>query len=323
MVNYRDPAVERADFYVFVKLIHVVDGVYLWEYFSTLWYEWSFITRKQPYRWSIWIYAGTRLTTLMNVLTNLIGLSLEKAVACQPWFDFQYITAYTALALGSFIMILRINAIWDGHRWVLVASIGAWLTNIVLMIRSLIITPAYWKPALLICAPDDIRKGLANITSTLCSELFLLLVMIAGLVRQRDHYIGRLLFKQGLIWFVVAVVAEVPPAVLLYLNLSDPWNVMFQTPGLIIMTICVTRMHRGLNAIRDHQAAPKIPEVNLSSGAPTGIDISSNSDRSIELQTAVRVAMSSHSWQPSDTSDDTPRKSTSTAVAGFRGSSAV
>ncbi|KAI0252499.1 hypothetical protein BJV78DRAFT_1281618 [Lactifluus subvellereus] len=196
MVNYRDPAVERADFYVFVKLIHAVDGAYLWEYFSTFWFEWGFITRKQSYRWSIWIYAGTRLATLMNVLTNLIGFSLGRAVACQPWIDFEYITAYTAFALGSFLMILRINAIWGGHKWVLVASVGAWLANIVLMIRSLIITPAYWEPALLICAPDDARKSLANITSTLCSELFLLLVMIAGLVRQRDHYIGRLLLKQ-------------------------------------------------------------------------------------------------------------------------------
>ena len=29
---------------------------------------------------------------------------------------------------------------------------------------------------------------------SLCSEMFLLAFMLTGLVRQRDHYIGRLLF---------------------------------------------------------------------------------------------------------------------------------
>ena len=38
--------------------------------------------------------------------------------------------------------------------------------------------------------------SLPNTMSTFCSEFFLLLVMIIGLVRQRDHYIGRLLLKQ-------------------------------------------------------------------------------------------------------------------------------
>jgi hypothetical protein len=31
---------------------------------------------------------------------------------------------------------------------------------------------------------------------TFCSEVFLLLVMMIGLVRERDHYLGRLLFNQ-------------------------------------------------------------------------------------------------------------------------------
>ena len=26
-----------------------------WEYFSALWFEWSFISRKRPYRWTIWV----------------------------------------------------------------------------------------------------------------------------------------------------------------------------------------------------------------------------------------------------------------------------
>jgi hypothetical protein len=66
--------------------------------------------------------------------------------------------------------------------------------------------------------------------ATLCSELILLTFMLTGLVRQRDHYLGRLLFhhvnalfdgfvgcqiadiilRQGVIWLLVAIFAQVP-----------------------------------------------------------------------------------------------------------------
>ncbi|KAI0252532.1 hypothetical protein BJV78DRAFT_342330 [Lactifluus subvellereus] len=345
MVNYRDPAVQAADLDAFIRFTHAMYGLYLWEYFSTLWFEWSFITGKRPYRWTIWVYVGIRLATLLCVVINLIGFNMN-GINCQLWIHSEYLTAYTAFALGSFFMILRIIAIWGAHKWVLAVSIVAWLTNIAFMIRNrsthyfvvehtqtslyctgFIITSAYWEPTIPTCVFRDSRKILANTTATFCTEFFLLLVMIIGLVRQRDHSIGRRLFHQGLVWLLVATVAEVPPFVFLFLNLNDAWNVMFLLPGTIVMTICVTRMHRGLNAIRDHQSASEIPNTTLGFRAPAKVAIppgsTYSSDRGIEPQTAVRVAMSSHAWQPSDKSDGTPWESTSTTVAGFQGATAI
>ncbi|KAI0252528.1 hypothetical protein BJV78DRAFT_1124671 [Lactifluus subvellereus] len=207
MVNYHDPAVLAADFSAFIKLIHALYGLYLWEYFSTLWFEWSFITGKRPYRWTIWVYVGIRLATLLCVVINLIGYNTRNRIDCQVLMVPVVIAAYTAFALGSFFMILRIIAIWGAHKWVLAVSVGVWLINIAFMIRT------YWEPTILTCVLDDSRKSLANTTTTFCTEFFLLLVMIIGLVRQRDHNIGRLLFRQGLVWLAVATAAEVPPFV--------------------------------------------------------------------------------------------------------------
>ncbi|KAI0294346.1 hypothetical protein BC826DRAFT_1011711 [Russula brevipes] len=68
-------------------------------------------------------------------------------------------------------------------------------------------------------------------------------------------------------WLLLAVVAEVPPVVFIVLNLngnifisglscgrplkstlsqSDPFNIMFEAPSLIIIAIAGTRMHRSL-----------------------------------------------------------------------------
>ncbi|KAI0298680.1 hypothetical protein B0F90DRAFT_683878 [Multifurca ochricompacta] len=253
MVNYHDPSVILADLRALTRFLHVGDGVYIWDCFSTLWFEWSFVKGEQPYRWSIWVYASTRLATLLNVLTNLIGFNVRKSINCQLWLYSEFITAYTAFALGSLLMLLRIVAIWSTNKWVLGASIGTWLTNLAFLIRSVVITSAHWDHTLGMCVLDESQRSRDNTTATFCAEAFLLLVMLAGLMRQRDHYLGRLLFNQGLIWLIAATIAEVPPFVLLFLNLNGPWNLMFQTSSLLIMTMCVTRMYRGLSASRDHQ----------------------------------------------------------------------
>jgi hypothetical protein len=47
-------------------------------------------------------------------------------------------------------------------------------------------------------------------------------------------------------WLVLATAAELPPAVFSSLNLNYPFNLMFQTPALIVMSIGATRIHRSL-----------------------------------------------------------------------------
>jgi len=48
------------------------------------------------------------------------------------------------------------------------------------------------------------------------------------------------------VWFILATVAEVPPAVLIILNLNGPLNLICQLPAVITMTIAATRMYRSL-----------------------------------------------------------------------------
>jgi len=75
--------------------------------------------------------------------------------------------------------------------------------------------------------------------------------MLVGLLRLRRRgggtfQLGHLLWKQGVIWFLLATVAEVPPTVFIFLDLNDPLNDMFLMPWLIIMSIAATRMYRSL-----------------------------------------------------------------------------
>ncbi|KAN0141808.1 hypothetical protein V8E53_000270 [Lactarius tabidus] len=247
MVDFQDPAVIEKDI---LKLYHVVDGIFIWEFFVTLDYELSVVKGHRPYRWTIWIYSLTRVCTLIAVILNLVALDSSGPINCQLWIVFESIFAYFALAAASALIVLRVIAIWNRNKIAMAIAICAWCTNVAFLIHGVTQLYARWVPAQSYCEIQDTEKSNKNTIATLVSDVVLLLTMLAGLLRlRRDGTMlgmGQLLWKQGLVWLFVATIAEVPPAVFISLNLNYPLNLMFQIPALIVLTIAATRMHRSL-----------------------------------------------------------------------------
>ncbi|KAI0052431.1 hypothetical protein FA95DRAFT_1601803 [Auriscalpium vulgare] len=249
-INWHDPLLVQEDFLAFIKFLHCIDGLYIWEYVTTLNYEWEVITGKRPYRWTIWIYSISRLSALWTVILNLIGFNLTHEINCQVWIIFELFFAYLAFATASLLIVLRVAAIWNRNMYVMGLALAVWLTNIGFLIHGIVTVRDVWVPESNACLTLDTDQGRNNICVTLATDLILCLLMLIGLVRAKQGQgvagIWRVLYRQGLVWLVVATIAEVPPAVFAILNLNDPWNLMFQTSSLITMEICATRMYRSL-----------------------------------------------------------------------------
>jgi len=93
------------------------------------------------------------------------------------------------------------------------------------------------------------ERSFAAIIVTLVEDSVLLALMLSGLRRYKELGmvgIWRLLYRQGLFWLAVVTVAEIPSVVFIILDLNDYFNLMFQTPELIMMTIGASRIYRGL-----------------------------------------------------------------------------
>ncbi|KAI0278074.1 hypothetical protein BGY98DRAFT_975877 [Russula aff. rugulosa BPL654] len=212
-----------------------------------------------------------RIVTLVNVFANLFQNDLFSSIGCQGWLYFEFITAYLAMLSASFLLILNIAAIWDKNRRILGTCITAWLINLAFVIRCIASTKARHSRVLKSCV---LRDGTPNRDATLaalCSEMILLTFMLTGLVRQRDHYLGRLLFHHGLVWLLVAIFGQVPLLVLLSLNplVQDLGNLVFHSSALLSIAMCVTRLFRSLSMIKEYQRRPK--SLNLSISAPNPI----------------------------------------------------
>ncbi|KAF8504759.1 hypothetical protein F5888DRAFT_781973 [Russula emetica] len=264
MVNYHDPVVVLQDNLAVSKIWHAVAGLYFWEFVTTLDFEWSVIQRHRPFRWTIWIYTTTRISTLIAVILFLVGVNVTGRYNCEVETVFQLIFGYLAIACASLLIVLRILAIWNKKKIIIAIAAGAWGINVIFEIQSIVRIRAIWEPGTT-CLVPNLHIYELNILVTLATDIILLLIMFFGLLRLGFHErgafgLGRLLWKQGVIWLLVATIAEVLPAVLLCLNLNDPFNFMFLPPSMVTLSIAATRIYRSLadhaSGYTDHLSGP-------------------------------------------------------------------
>ncbi|KAI0288474.1 hypothetical protein BC826DRAFT_1107697 [Russula brevipes] len=225
MVNFRDPAVVARDFLSLVKLLHTVAGLYIWEFVTTLDYEWSFsvaVAHTAGQYGSI--YSFTRVATLVAVILAIIAFDAQLTHTCQALITSHAIFAYFALATSQLLILLRIIAIWNRRRVVVATSIGVWVTNAVFLIQAISrLRSGTASPDS--CKPKNIQISKLNIISTLVTDVALLLIMLVGLLQLRIRGVGmlslgRLLWKQGIVWLCIATATGALPVIFVCLDLN-------------------------------------------------------------------------------------------------------
>ncbi|KAH9954853.1 hypothetical protein BC827DRAFT_921768 [Russula dissimulans] len=269
MVNSNGPNVIPRDFFTAVKLWHTVYGLYIWEFFTTLDYEWSVIRRHRPYRWTIWLYSLTRVATLVSAIIVIVGFDTSRPINCQLWVTFSLIFAYTAVSTASLLIVLRVNAIWNKNRTVYAISMSAWVANVSCLINATVRLRGTWSVTDNSCTPLNTSVNKLNAIVSFCTDLLLLLIMLIGLLRWR-YRIGqgitssltRFLWTQGLVWIFIVTIAYVPSVILLLFNLNPTLDMMLQTPTLITLSIAATRMYRSLADFGSRDIVISIPRTS-------------------------------------------------------------
>ncbi|KAI9510389.1 hypothetical protein F5148DRAFT_1336884 [Russula earlei] len=195
MANHNDPSVIAQDSWTMAKLFLALDGLYMWEFFTTLDYEWSVIQKRRPYRWTIWLYSLTRVTTLIAVVMDLISLDVTHPINCQ-------IFAYMAIATASLLIVLRVYS--EARRLTTLSSIVNRRLFIMLLCTDIVL--------LLIMLVGLLRWHLGD---------------------GDDSPLARFLWIQGLVWFLIATVSYFLPVVFISLNINGKYIALVQRHILI------------------------------------------------------------------------------------------
>jgi len=248
MVNWESPVTIANELSSLVKFIHVIDGIYLWEFICNLGFEWGLASRRRQWRWTALFYIATRIATLSDVMTELVGMNILSEYNCTLWTRFVVSFRYLATTLALSLFALRGIAIWQRSVPVTVVSIAVVLANIGAWIYRVTKGNAVWLPQLETCMFEQTHSALLPNCFLLVAEIYFIVLMATGI---HKHNPGprafKIMYREGLLWLVVAALVEIVPIVFLILNLNDVMNAMYIAPSVLCTSIGATRMYRTLS----------------------------------------------------------------------------
>ncbi|KAI0278095.1 hypothetical protein BGY98DRAFT_565050 [Russula aff. rugulosa BPL654] len=220
-----------------VKVVHLFCGVYIWEFVSTLGFEWEVFTGRRPWKWSFAVYLLARFMALISVILNLVGSSLQTRYNCSAWWRCVLAMSWFSEAVASFLLALRGVAIWGRDTTI---------TSFTLLVWSASIAGSFWSTTRA-CAISGTNTFRWSLLSNILVDLTLLSIMFAGVLRKKNAtHLWRMLYFQSIFWILTATFTEVPSVALGFMNLNDGWNLMFQEPHMVLMVIMSTRLYRDL-----------------------------------------------------------------------------
>jgi len=268
MVDWNNPATIFSEYGAVVKLQHVVGGIYLWEFICNIGFEWSLIRRRRQWRWTATLFIASRLFTVTEVLTFLVGLNITSRFNCELWIRFVTLFSYASTTFSLSLYAIRGVAIWQRSMPVTIISVAVVLANVGAWVRRVIVANGVWSPQAQLCLFEHTHHALLNNGMLLATEIFFIVLMAGGIyTRNPGPRVFKIMFREGLLWLVLASVMQIVPVVFLILNFNDPMNIMFVKPSVIFTSIGATRMYRTLS---DRQAGNLLDFWETSRDETTG-----------------------------------------------------
>jgi len=250
MTNWHSPSLIFAENVAFVKLVHAVGGVYIWEFVWSLGYEYSIMTGRRKFTWSFLPYIAARWFALILTIVEFVALDTSLNMTCRAMMTSDFVLGSLTLLSASTLVILRAVALWEKSKVIIAMGCTLWLANATTYIYGISISAFRGLQINGVCM--FIRSSHASILvlSTFITDLILLALMLLGALRWRNSRRGRvwwLLYRQGLAWVAIFTLAGLPGVIFVILDLNEPMYRMFIAPQCIFVTICASRMHLALS----------------------------------------------------------------------------
>ncbi|KAJ6582928.1 hypothetical protein DFH09DRAFT_278631 [Mycena vulgaris] len=283
MPDWSSDAELAVDAGVFLKFMHSLLGVYAWEWFISLPFDWEVLTGRKPFRWPLIFYFANRYLLLAALAGIAVALDSTKEINCQAIYTFNQFAGMAAVGLASINLSLRTLAIWSQNKWIkvllIVIILGHW--SLILQGAQL---KANWDPVANVCNITGTKNTIlaATFTYSMCFDLlvFLLNAYKLGIKRKGSSKLSKMIFKDGLIFFFIAFLANLVATVFMIMNLNSIMNVIFNVPAAIASTIVATRAVRHLTNFTN-----KGPEMYQPSGSVSSNFRSHNGTRGLTAST--------------------------------------
>ncbi|KAF8138211.1 hypothetical protein EV363DRAFT_1154043 [Boletus edulis] len=232
MVNWKNPHVMATEALDFNNVVHVFCGLYIWELMVSFYFEISLIQGKRKVGWPLVLpFFLCRYGMLLALVGLVVSLNVSTKVNCGVLYTFISVAGNTTIASASTSLMIRTLALWEWQRWVTITicilSLGQWG----ILIRGMNIVHAVWDESANACVVDHTNHLLLNLNyfCTMAFDFVILIftAIVLGRFSRPNEGLSGLLFRDGLIYFLVTSICNTIPAVLNLLNFNGEFSPTF------------------------------------------------------------------------------------------------
>ncbi|KAF9467908.1 hypothetical protein BDZ94DRAFT_1305083 [Collybia nuda] len=258
MVDWSSQDEVKKDGAAFAKFMHTLLGLYIWEWFTSLDFDWQYISGKKTFRWPLIFYFLNRYVLLFALIGIAVALNVTTEIDCQGLYTFNQCFGNAAIGLASINLSLRTMAVWSQKLYIVVPLICVILGHWSLLLHGILLK-AEWTPEQG-CQITSTNNHLLAITFiyTMAFDFTVLSLTAYKLffgTSARSRLVS-LIFNDGLIYFAIAFLANLIATVFMLLNLNPVMSIIANVPAAIASTIVACRAVRRLT-----QYTSKGPEV--------------------------------------------------------------
>ncbi|KAH0580894.1 hypothetical protein J132_10763 [Termitomyces sp. J132] len=256
MVDWQSAEELQNDGVAFTKFIHCLLGLYIWEWFTSLDFDWKYISGKKTFRWPLIFYFLNRYCLLFALIGIAIAMNVTTQINCQGLYTFNQCFGNAAIGLASINLSLRTMAVWSQKWYIVVPLILVILAHWSLLLHGILLK-ASWIPGqgCVIVSTDNKLLAITFIYSMVFDLIVLCLTgykLLSG--PGKSSRLVSLIFKDGLIYFAIAFLANLIATIFMLLDLNAVMSIIANVPAAIASTIVACRAVRRLSNYQSQEA---------------------------------------------------------------------
>ncbi|KAK7681333.1 hypothetical protein QCA50_015424 [Cerrena zonata] len=249
MVNWQSPEEIAKDGEAFDRLMHALLGLYIWEFVMSLDFDWDFVTRKKRFRWPMIFYFANRYFLLFALIGIAIALNVTVPVDCQALYTYNQVFGNAAIGLASINLSLRTMAVWSQSRYIVVLLVMIIMGHWSLLLHGILLK-AEWMNGTCVITNTDNKILAASFIYSMAFDFIVLLLTAYKLAtptkNAKRSRLMTLIFGDGLIYFIIAFLANLIATVFMLANLNPVMSIVANVPAAIASTTVACRAVRRL-----------------------------------------------------------------------------
>ncbi|KAG2370023.1 hypothetical protein BDR07DRAFT_1447380 [Suillus spraguei] len=213
MVDWKIPKEVEAEGIPFTKTVYVLFGIYIWEICTTGRFELSIFLGRRRLAWPLVLFF---FLCRYSMLFAFIGLIIFVNVSTKIAGNLTILSASTSL-------MIRTMALWEWNRRAVLSMLALSFGQHAILIRTIMTVQASWDHRAGTCVVVRTNHILLSLNYAYTMSFdFVILVMTLFVLRKRFRHedLSGLLYRDGLVYFIITSTCNTVPAVLAVLNLN-------------------------------------------------------------------------------------------------------